>query len=342
MTDRKRVRAAVVGCGNIGNVHGQVLEKMEEDGVVLSAAVDIRQERAEGFRERYGKDSMAVFGSLEELLAADGADVIHICTPHDLHTPMAVDVLDAGKSVFLEKPPAITAAEFAQLKEQEENSSGMLGICFQNRYNAATRKTDEILQSGSMGKLLGARAFVTWNRPASYYLESDWRGKLAREGGGALINQSIHTLDLLLRWMGRPDRVQAVMQNFHLQDITEVEDTVTAFLEFGEGRKACFYATNAYVTDAPVIIELTGEKGSIRLEGQTVICRYDHGEEAAFRLAGGKIMGKSYWGDGHDQCIREFYRCLQEGKPFPHDLRSAENTFQVMRQIYEEAGWRRF
>lgn len=327
-------KAVIVGCGGIAQVHAQALAAL--DGVELCAFADRRKERAEEFAVRYGAGRAQSYGDLEEMLAVERPDVVHICTPHYLHVPMAVKVLESGGAAFMEKPPAISIQQFEELKNTA-GSGNRLGICFQNRYNASVKKVDELLHAGSLGEVKGGRAFVTWCREAEYYQSSDWRGRRDTEGGGALINQAIHTLDLLLRWLGEPERVEAFMGNRHLQGVTEVEDTVEAYLKFPQGRRACFYATTAYMADAPVLIELACEKGSIRLEDERVTVRYLQGDEVVFCLKAGQAAGKAYWGSGHAACIKDFYQSLEQGTPYANDLQSVENTMQVMARIYEVA-----
>lgn len=329
-------RVAIVGCGAISRVHAQVLDAME--GVELCAFADCRLERAKALAAQYGTDGAGVYEGLGELLEAERPQVVHICTPHYLHVPMALEVLGCGGSVFMEKPPAISGQQYAQLEQALAGSAGELGICFQNRYNASTKKVDELLREGSLGAVRGARAFVTWNRDALYYQSSGWRGRWDTEGGGALINQSIHTLDLLLRWMGEPDTVEATMANHHLPGVIEVEDTVEAFLGFPEGRRACFYATTAYVSDAPVLIELACERGSIRLEEEKVTVRYLQGDEKVFLLKAGAAAGKSYWGSGHAACIGDFYHGLDSGAECGCSLASTAVTLRVMMKMYQSAG----
>lgn len=328
-------KAAIVGCGGIARVHARALEAL--DGVELCAFVDCRTERAAEFAACYGGGRAKTYGDLEGMLAAERPDVVHICTPHYLHVPMALKVLESGGAVFMEKPPAISGQQFAELKRAAGNKE-RVGICFQNRYNAAVRKVDELLEGGTLGEVKGGRAFVTWCREAEYYQGSDWRGRQETEGGGALINQAIHTLDLLLRWLGEPDRVEASMSNHHLQGVIEVEDMAEAFLQFPGGRRACFYATTAYVSDAPILIELACEKGSIRLEEEKVTVRFRQGDEAVYTYQRGQAEGKAYWGSGHAACICDFYQCLERGTPFANNLQSVENTLRVMMQIYESAG----
>lgn len=333
-------KAAIVGCGGISQVHARILKAME--GVKLCAFVDCRLDRAKKLAEQYGEERAGIYGNLSEMLMAQKPQVVHICTPHYLHVPMALEVLEGGGSVFMEKPPAISALQFEQLEQALTQSKGKLGICFQNRYNPSTKKVDELLREGRLGEVRGGRVFVTWSRDADYYRGSDWRGSLKTEGGGALINQSIHALDLLLRWLGEPDVVEASMGNHHLRGAAEVEDVVEAFLEFPGGKRACFYATTAYVSDAPVQIELACEQGSIRVEEEKVTVKYSQGEEAVYLLKTGAVVGKSYWGSGHASCIGDFYRSLEEGTPYANDLASAANTMQVMMRMYQSAGMRKY
>lgn len=332
-------RVGVVGCGNIGSVHSRILKEMEN--TEICAFADLIPERAAEYSIRFAVGKAAVYSSLEEMLEKEELDVLHVCTPHDCHVPMAIEALKKGIHIFMEKPPAISREQFLSLLEAEKKYKGRVGVCFQNRYNETTKKADELLASGIFGAVKGARAFVTWHRNASYYTDSGWRGKLKTEGGGALINQSIHALDLLLGWLGKPDWVEASMKNHHLKGIVEVEDTMEAYLVFGNGPEpvsASFYATTAYATDAPVLLELACENGFIRIEGDIVW--YQTGEltdvvrwQAPWQLT----QGKTYWGSGHQACIRDYYECLEGKRPYKNDLASVENTFYTMMDLYDSA-----
>lgn len=334
------IHTAIIGCGSIAKVHAESIRALE--GVTLSAVADCRSERAEALAREYGSGDVRVCSSLEELLEEHKPDVLHICTPHNCHVPMAVQALAHGVHVFMEKPPAINRTQYHQLQEAVSGCGSSLGICFQNRYNETTKTVDRLLQEPETGALLGARAFVTWNRPAPYYTESQWRGRLESEGGGALINQAIHTLDLLIHWLGNPICVEASMANHHLKGVVEVEDTLEAFLAFDGGTSpfspnACFYATTAYAADAPVLIELACEHASIRLEGNQVQCRYHDGQTVTYDHSAGPASGKAYWGNGHLACIADYYHSLGHGLPYANDLASADVTFDAMMKIYESA-----
>ena len=193
-------RVGVVGCGGIAQVHGTVLQHLE--GVELVGCADIKPERAQAFAETYGGRA---YSSMEELLEHEQLDAVHLCTPHYLHTPMAKLAASRGLHVFTEKPPVMTWEQWAEFRQLEQAPT-RVGVCFQNRYNPSVQLLREVLASGKAGKVLGARAFVTWHREAPYYTESGWRGSLQTEGGGVLINQSIHTLICWASFWAAPPR----------------------------------------------------------------------------------------------------------------------------------------
>lgn len=329
----------LVGCGNIGSLHSSILTDVEsvvntDLSVKLRAFADFDISRATKFSDKYTGGRAGTYASLTEMLDAEDLFAVHITTPHYLHVPMAVECLSRNIHVLLEKPPAMNRDEFQTLKKAQDESKAKLGIVFQNRYNPATVIVDELLAQNRIGKLDGARAFVTWMRDADYYVKSGWRGKLATEGGGVLINQSIHTLDLLCRWLGPCTGVKASMQNHHHEGFIEVEDTLEAALCFGD-KKALFYATTGYVEDSQVLLELHGSEGMIRLEGDVVTLRTGGEERVITSGYGPDHGGKVYWGCGHEACICDFYKSIESGSVFQNELMSVQNTMDTMMKIYE-------
>ncbi len=324
------MKAAIVGCGNIAAVHAASLAGME--GCTLCGFADIKKERAEGFAAQYNGNAYA---SLEELLERERPDVLHICTPHYLHVPMAVCGLTSGAHVFMEKPPAISQEQLSELKDAIRHSEKRVGFCFQNRYNPCVQLTRRLLETEA-GKIRGARGLVTWSRDEKYYTESGWRGSLATEGGGALINQSVHTLDLLVYLLGKPLWTDAGMKNHHLQGIIEVEDTMEAMVRFADS-SACFYATTAYCTDAAPLIEIVCENMTIRMEDPQVTVFYRDGRVEKPSVDAQRPMGKSCWGSSHAACIAAFYRAIREGERFTEDLDGVMDTVQLMLAVYESA-----
>lgn len=328
-------RAGIIGCGNIARMHTEALKKIQ--GVQICAFADCDLDRAIRYREQARIPGAACYTSLAEMLEKEKPDVVHICTPHYLHAPMTIQVLQAGAHVFMEKPPAISVKEFEALKAAKRKSEKQVGICFQNRYNETTEKIHMILREKTLGLPVGARAFLTWDRDRDYYVKSGWRGQQEKEGGGVLINQAIHTLDLLVYLLGKPQMVEASCCNHHLKDVIQEEDTLEAYIQF-DSSAACFYATTAYAEDAPVLLEILCREGRIRMEGNRLDIFYKKGnkEEYDFESAPNGI-GKKYWGNSHGVCIQDFYNSLTEKKTYRNDLESTEATFKLAMGIYDSA-----
>ncbi|HEX3021565.1 MAG TPA: Gfo/Idh/MocA family oxidoreductase [Lachnospiraceae bacterium] len=322
------MRAAIVGCGSIARVHVACVNDME--GHELVAFADCKLERAEEFSNQYGGSA---YVSLESMLSKECIDILHICTPHYLHTPMALEALNHKVHVFMEKPPVINDKQFELLKKA--SSMRYLGFCFQNRYNPSIIKVKHMLKHGIPGKILGIRGIVTWNRTENYYSTSDWRGKLALEGGGVLINQSIHTLDLINYLMDqKPLSIDAMMTNHHLKGKIEVEDTMSAYIRYQDA-VACFYATSSYIEDSTPIIELSCENMKIRIEEHELSFHYKDGSVEHISMEQKTGIGKSCWGTAHGDCILEFYNAILENHRFPQDLNGMEDTIRLMLGAYE-------
>lgn len=329
MENKRIFRCAIVGCGSIAQVHAEALSRLE--GVQLCACADVRPERAQAMAKTYGCEA---YSSLENLLEKENLDSLHICTPHYLHTPMAETALSKGTAVFTEKPPVISWKQWEQFQLLEEK--GYLSVCFQNRYNGSVQFIKNLLSSGKAGAILGARAFVTWARDSAYYTESGWRGNLETEGGGVLINQSIHTLDLLGELLGRASWAEARVANHHLKSVIQVEDTMEAYIDFN-GIPALFYATTAYAENSPVFIELCCEQGTLRMEETFVKCFWKDGTQEEKDFSGPEAFGKGYWGSGHSRCIEEFYERLRRKEAPPMPPSAVKNTAELMLCLYESA-----
>lgn len=329
------LKIGIAGCGSIAKIHLAALESL--DDIEVQAVVDTDLERAKICRDTYGNSDIHLYTSFMKMLEQEQLDVVHICTPHYLHVPMAIEALKRGIHVFMEKPQAVSREEFEKLKEMKRKCQKEVGICFQNRYNPAVRKIKEILETGCLGEPTGARTFLTWNREKPYYEDSGWRGSWKTEGGGVLINQAVHTLDLLVYLLGKPEIAEASFQNHHLKSVIEVEDTMEAYMEV-KGSPVCFYATNGYAEDSPVFLEILCLHGKIRMEGEYLeICLEDKGREVYDFSMGRKQLGKSCWGNSHFVCIKDFYTCLQEKRIFSNSLELTEDTFQLMMGLYDSA-----
>ncbi|MBR1584081.1 MAG: Gfo/Idh/MocA family oxidoreductase [Clostridia bacterium] len=317
-------RVGIIGCGGISAVHAQVLSELEN--TELAACADLLPERA----GRYG---CAAYADYRKMLDAEKLDAVHLCTPHHLHPVMAAEAARRGVAVFTEKPPAIDAAGWEQVKRAAARAP--VGVCFQNRYHPHVRACLGFLKENTYGPLRGIRAFVTWNRTAAYYAAADWKGKWATEGGGALINQAVHTLDLIIGFLGAPDQAEAALSNRRLRGAIQVEDTAEIYLNRG-GVPALMYASNAYSQDAPVMIELHFDQAVIRLEGDLMMV-IQAGKRREIPCVTDPILGRSYWGAGHKACIADFYRSVETGQRYQNDPASCEATMETLLKLYAQA-----
>jgi predicted dehydrogenase len=322
---------AIAGCGAISKTHLEALKEVSD--TKIAALCDTNAEKLDIRAKEYGGNA---YSSLESMLDQEKIDVLHICTPHYLHVPMAIEALKRNVNVLMEKPVAISYEQYEELKKAEQSSKAKLGICFQNRYNGSVVKAKEILNSGSLGKVLGARAIVTWSRNEAYYTQSGWRGQLAKEGGGVLINQSIHTLDLITYLLGTPESVSAISANFHLQNVIEEEDTLSAYLRYSD-KTVIFFATTSYCKDAPIMLEIACENGLLIIEGNTLKTKLADGKTEFIDCKVEGVTGKACWGTSHKLLIKEFYSCLKSGAPFPVTLESTKPSFDTMMAIYDSA-----
>lgn len=325
-------KSVIIGCGAIYPMHAETLKNMED--VQLAAVCDINAERLQAACDRYGCKGYADY---KEMLKAEQPDVVHICLPHYLHAPVAEYALTHGCSVVTEKPMAICYEDAAHMLEVEKKSGKRLFVIMQNRYNNASVKLKEVLESGALGAVKEIRGNVNWNRPMPYYTESGWRGKLETEGGGALINQSVHTLDLMLWFMGgKPKTVSAAMAT--LAHEIEVEDMIAGVLDYAGGERISFHFTNNAIGDYPVEITLACENGTAKITGQELLVNLNDGSApitADAEDVGGVIKG--YWGNSHQKQIRDIYACLKNGNAPYVTPQDALASHEVMFAIYKSA-----
>lgn len=326
------MKAAVIGCGNVSVMHFNALKSNPDTEIV--AVADIKPERANQKAEEFGAKAYYDF---DELIEKEEIDCVHICTPHYLHTPMAVKALKKGINVLLEKPCSVSIKEIKELRLAQAESGKQLGICFQNRYNACVREAKRIIDSGEYGKVKSVRAFVTWNRGEKYYSD-DWHGTLDKECGGVLINQAIHTMDLVQYLGGECQNVTAHISNDSLKGIIEVEDTANALLELKNGVTAVFYATLAYAENSDVFIEISLENGKLRLEGEKLYSFDGDGKSTEISEKSDTVYhGRRYWGSGHSALINDYYYCLKTGNKFKIDAIEGGKAAMIVAACYESS-----
>ena len=325
--------AAVIGCGDVSVVHFEAIEALADSELV--AVCDADPDTAARAAERYGVPS---FAGHAQLLDAIRPDVVHIATPHDQHVQPAIDCLAAGVNVVVEKPVAHTRSEAERLvAAAEQPGAPQIAVCFQNRYNATSQAMADLLASGELGSVTGGSATVCWSRRPAYYESRPWRGQLDRSGGGVLINQAIHTVDLLQWLLGDVSDVRGRASRLAIDGI-DVEDTAQIVLDHQGGARSVFFATNANATDSPVTLEIVTEGAELFLRRDLTVQYADgHVDVIAERQAASG--GRSYWGISHRLLIADFYARLADPEPFWIGPREAMKSLDILSRVYASGIW---
>lgn len=327
---RRPLRVAVIGCGDISALHFDALAGL--DGVELVAVCDTDAGR---LAAAVAEQGVPGFRSAAELFDAIPLDAVHVTTPHHEHASIAILALREGIHVLLEKPLAHSRADAARLLAEAEASTATLGVCFQNRYNAPVQAAKAILDSGELGAIRGIAATVLWHRAPEYYRDRPWRGQWATGGGGLLMNQAIHTLDLVQWFGGAVTDVQGHASTRALGDVIEVEDTAEVALVHAGGARSVVYATLAHSTNLPVTIDVELERGSLSIRGALTVTRADGSTEVVEERAAAE-GARSYWGVSHELLIADFYRGLEAGIPFWIDGREALTSLEIIQTVYDQ------
>lgn len=326
----KKLGSAIIGYGSIGPIHAEAISNLPQ--VQLKAVVDLNKEARERANNKY---HCQVYEQYDQVLQDSEIQVIHICTPHYLHVPMAIQAIQAGKHVLIEKPVAINLKELADIKQiLKLYPNTYAGVIFQNRYNETSIKAKKMIENKEIGEILGIKGILTWYRSEDYYKKSDWRGKWETEGGGVLINQAIHTLDLM-QWLG--GKIKAIKGSVDirsLQNIIEVEDTAEATLYFENKYRGIFYATNSYTENSSIELAVHGSQGNITLRDRQLILTKE-GQSTIIAKDRGIQKGKPYWGSSHQKQIDDFYQCIIQKKDYSISIEEAGIAIEMIQGIYQ-------
>ena len=339
-------RIGLIGCGDVSVVHVEAIEAI--DGLELVGVADTdpaARERAEA------ELSVPTFASAEELIEALGPDAVHVTTPHDQHVGPSLAALSRGVHVLQEKPLAHTIAEGERLVEalggvQAARADGGAGapkiaICFQNRYNRGSQELARLLGSGELGEVRGAYASVVWTRTTEYYAAKPWRGRWESAGGGLLINQAIHTLDLVQWLLGPVERTEGLVSQKKFAGVVEVEDTADLVLHHASGITTTFYATLTAPAARPVELEVETEHAYVEVRSGTaggLTVRWKDGRVDTFSDRVATPGGRAYWGVSHEELIRDFHASLDSPEPFWIGPAEAMASLRILKEAYRSSG----
>lgn len=330
----------IVGLGMISNFHAQAIAQLQ--GAKLAGIASRDPQKAAAFAQKH--DVAFHTANIEELVARPDIQVVCITTPSGAHTAPALAAIRAGKHVIIEKPVAATTEETDELIAAGEKARVHIGAIFQGRFGDGARTVKTAIDAGRLGRLVLASAYVKWHRTAQYY--SGYRGSLQLDGGGAVINQAIHGLDLLLWFAGMPAEVFA-WQTRRVHTGIEAEDTSCTVLKFPGGALGTIEASTAVWPGWSRRHEICGEQGSIVLEDDRIVrweFREGHPEDEAIRAAGqanalgsGASNPSAISVEGHRRQLQEFVDAVRAGRAPALDGREGRKAVSLVRAIYDSA-----
>jgi UDP-N-acetyl-2-amino-2-deoxyglucuronate dehydrogenase len=325
----------IAGAGTIGAVHAGALDELQ--GTRLVAIAEAREVTGRKLAEAHGAEWHA---ELAELLARPDVDVIVICTPSGLHPDQAVAVARAGKHVITEKPMATTLEGADRMIQACKEAGVTLTVIFQYRFNRDALRLKRAVDAGLFGRPVLGNAFVHWHRTQAYYEErGGWRGTWALDGGGALMNQSIHAVDLL-QWILGPVESTCGYAETLTHDI-EAEDTASAALRFASGALGIIQGTTSAHRDSALRIEIRGTEGSATLKGSRLaVWQPSHeGERLSARDLESlpESLANEPLGTAHRRQLKEIFAALREGREPPIPGEEARKAVETVLGIYRSA-----
>jgi predicted dehydrogenase len=326
----------------IAHHHAKAIEGV--DGAHVAAIASRSEQHAKSVAEQIGCRG---YGELSAMLADPEVEVVSICTPSGAHLEPAVAAAEAGKHVIVEKPLEISLRRCDAIIEAADRNGVQLGGIFQSRFFEASRLVKTAVDAGRFGEMVLADAYVKWFRPQTYYDEGGWKGTAAYDGGGALMNQSIHAIDLLM-WFGGPVRSVHAYKGVRGHERIEVEDTGVAALEFESGAMGVIEGSTAVFPGFLKRIELSGTEGSVILEEEDLktwaFSNEDEEDERIRERYGAKTTSGGGASDpgaigtvAHRRQFEDFLGALDSGRPVELDGVEARKAVALILAIYESA-----
>src|SRR6266568_1001923 len=256
----RKLRFGIIGCGVIARFHAEAITSLPD--AQLIAVADSIPERAQKLGEAF---QVTPYSDFQEMLAREQLDVVDICTPSGLHGEQACQVMRSGRHVIVEKPMEVSSAAIAEMLRVQQETGMKLAVISQHRFDPATRQVYDLVEEQAFGRLVLGNAAVPWWRSQAYYDSGEWRGTWELDGGGVLMNQAIHSIDLLQWLMGPVKSVFAYTDT--LVHRMETEDVAVAVLRFASGALGTITATTGAYPGVSTRIEILGNQGSAVIEG---------------------------------------------------------------------------
>lgn len=336
--NNNRLKVAIIGCGTIFPMHAESIRQICKKNAELVAVCDIKEGALTAAEFKY---KCKGYKNYKNMLNNESLDVVHICTPHYLHKEMAIYAAEKKVNIFLEKPMALNKTEANEIRQAVRKNKVKLSVCFQNRYNPSTKLAKKIIDSGKAGKILSSKIILTWSKPDEYYLRSDWKGTWDKEGGGVVIDQAIHSIDIMRYLFNSPvDYIYTSIAN-RMHKKIDVEDEAAGIIMFKSGAYVNLYAINHYSYDDDLEMEIHLEKALINIIKDSAV--------VTFKNSWKKIKSepkrneyidygdgvKDYWGVCHSLAIKKFYESIINNTPAEINEDEGYETQKIIDAIYE-------
>jgi predicted dehydrogenase len=323
------LKVAIIGLGDISKIHIKAIQA--NPNAKLTAVCDIDESLKNTVPDVH------FYSDYQMMLEIEALDCVHICLPHYLHYPVTKACVEKGVHVLQEKPLALNSEEgLALARLEEDNMDVKICICFQNRFNETFEKLLEIVKSGEYGQVMGIKGLVTWFRPNDYYEAKPWRGKMKYAGGGVMMNQSIHTLDLMQLIGGEVKAIKGSTTNLLNYDI-EVEDTASARIQFENGASGLFFATIANSGNSSIELQILFENGKFTIK-DSILTRLNENGKKEEIIEDAKLPGeKFYYGASHVKLINHFYSSIIHNDSNYVHVRDALTSIQMIDAICQSS-----
>jgi predicted dehydrogenase len=328
------MRFGIIGVGVIADFHRRAIENVERAEV--AGVYDKFPEAAKKFSEQHG---IPAFDSIEALVQQGRCDGVTIATPSGFHRDPSIEAMRAGAHVLCEKPLEVTTEKIDEMIAASKETGKMLGGVLQFRTFEGPKKVKQVIESGKLGKILVADAYIKYYRSQEYYDSAGWRGTWALDGGGATMNQGVHWVDLIQWLVGEAEWVLGHYGT--LGHSIEVEDVCHAIIGWKCGGQGVIEATTCAKPGFEARIEIHGEKGSVLLEDTrikklSVDGEEDYSEEPVVK-GGGYSDPKAISTAGHEHHVRDFVEAFEQGRPPCVPAEDGRRSVRLITAIYESS-----
>ena len=330
----EKIKFAILGCGTIGDVHARAIAEL--DSAELVAVCDASEERANEYAAKYG---VKAYTDYKELLDDPYIDAVSICTPSGMHAEQSILALRANKHVLVEKPMALNSKDAKAVCDAAERSDKMLSVVFQMRYAEDVAYLKEFINGGGLGTLTFCDLYMKYWRDPSYYGASAWRGTFAMDGGGALMNQGIHGVDIMHYLCGMPRLIGAKVKT--LVHSIETEDTAAALVEYPSGALGVMEASTSSNPGSERRIEINGSRGYAVLIDTQLEKLYSDGKLLIDRKVipgGGTASDPTKMSHEKHLCqIRNFVGAIRGEERLISSASDGYNSVKFVEEIYEKS-----